>query len=100
MIKHGMKGSSAYTCDGQKYSIKPFPVSARKGFGGGDGYAAAFLYGLFCGWDIMDCLEFGSAEASMLVRSNNCSDDLPGVEEVRAFIEEEKKQFGEMVARI
>ena len=100
VIKHGMKGSSAYTCDGQKYSIKPFPVSARKGFGGGDGYAAAFLYGLFCGWDIMDCLEFGSAEASMMVRSNNCSDDLPGVEEVRAFIEEEKKQFGEMVARI
>ena len=36
----------------------------------------------------------------MMVRSNNCSDDLPGVEEVRAFIEEEKKQFGEMVARI
>ena len=93
VIKHGMKGSSAYTCDGQKYSIKPFPVSARKGFGGGDGYAAAFLYGLFCGWDIMDCLEFGSAEASMMVRSNNCSDDLPGVEEVRAFIEGERAEL-------
>ena len=34
VIKHGMKGSAAYTCDGQKYSIKPFPVDARKGFGG------------------------------------------------------------------
>ncbi len=90
VIKHGKQGSTAYTCDGKSYSIKPFPVQARKGFGGGDGYAAGFLYGLFRGWEIMECLEFGSAEASMMVRSNNCSDDLPGEAEVRAFIAEEK----------
>ena len=100
VIKHGMKGSTAYTCDGQKFSIKPFPVVARKGFGGGDGYAAGFLYGLFQGWPIQECLEFGSAEASMMVRSNNCSDDLPNEEQVRAFIKEEKEIYGEMVARV
>ena len=44
-------------------------------------------------------MEFGSAEASMMVRSNNCSDALPGPEEVHAFIKAEKEQFGEMVAR-
>lgn len=99
VIKHGMKGSAAYTRDGARYSIKPFPVSARKGFGGGDGYAAGFLYGLFCGWEMMDCLEFGSAEASMMVRSNNCSDDLPEADTVRRFIKEEKERYGEMVAR-
>ena len=100
VIKHGMKGSTAYTCDGEKFSIKPFPVQARKGFGGGDGYASGFLYGLYQGWDIIDCLEFGSAEASMMVRSNNCSDSLPGPEEVHAFIKEEKEQYGEMIARV
>lgn len=100
VIKHGMQGSTAYTADGEKYSIKPFPVKARKGFGGGDGYGAAFLYGLFSGWDIMDCLEFGSAEASMMVRSNNCSDDLPNTEEVQEFIRREKEEYGEMVARV
>jgi 5-dehydro-2-deoxygluconokinase len=100
VIKHGMQGSTAYTCDGEKYSIKPFPVQARKGFGGGDGYGAGFLYGLYQGWELQNCLEFGSAEASMMVRSNNCSDDLPGPDAVRAFIAEEKKQFGEMVARV
>ena len=100
VIKHGMKGSTAYTCDGEKYSIKPFPVTARKGFGGGDGYAAGFLYGLFKGWEMMDCLEFGTAEASMMVRSNNCSDDLPTEDMVRAFIAEEKALYGEMVARV
>lgn len=100
VIKHGMKGSTAYTCDGEKFSIKPFPVQARKGFGGGDGYGSGFLYGLYQGWDIIDCLEFGSAEASMMVRSNNCSDSLPGPQEVQAFIKEEKEQYGEMIARV
>ena len=100
VIKHGMKGSTAYTCDGQKFSIKPFPVTARKGFGGGDGYGSGFLYGLYQGWEIIDCLEFGSAEASMMVRSNNCSDSLPGPDAVHAFIKEEKEQFGEMIARV
>lgn len=99
VIKHGMQGSHAFTRDGQKFSIKPFPVTARKGFGGGDGYGSGFLYGLYQGWEIIDCLEFGSAEASMMVRSNNCSDALPGPQEVRDFIRSEKEQFGEMVAR-
>lgn len=100
VIKHGMEGSTAYTIDGRQFSIKPFPVVARKGFGGGDGYGSAFLFGLYSGWDIIDCLEFGSAEASMMVRANNCSDALPDTEEVREFIKEEKKEYGEMVARV
>lgn len=100
VIKHGMKGSTAYTCDGQSYSIKPFPVEARKGFGGGDGYGSGFLYGLYQGWEIIDCLEFGSAEASMMVSSNDCSDSLPGPEAVMEFIKEEKKLYGEMIARV
>lgn len=99
VIKHGMQGSTAYTNDGKSYSIKPFPVEARKGFGGGDGYGSGFLYGLFQGWDIARCLEFGSAEASMMVRSNNCSDSLPAASEVAEFIKDEKSRYGEMVAR-
>lgn len=100
VIKHGMQGSTAYTVDGQKFSIKPFPVKARKGFGGGDGYGSAFLYGLFSNWELIDCLEFGSAEASMMVKSNNCSDDLPSAQEVWEFIRKEKEEYGEMVARV
>lgn len=100
VIKHGMKGSTAYTNDGQHFSIKPFPVKARKGFGGGDGYSAAFLSGLFRGMEIIDCLEMGSAEASMMVRSNNCSDDLPTDEELTKFIADEKAEYGEMIARL
>ena len=99
LIKHGKEGSTAYTRDGEKYSIKPFPVEALKGFGGGDGYASAFLYGIFSGWDMIDCLEFGSAEASMMVKSHSCSEELPTTEQVREFIKEEKEKYGEMIAR-
>ena len=99
VIKHGMKGSTAYTNDGENFSIKPFPVQARKGFGGGDGYASGFLYGLYKNWEIIDCLEFGSAEASMMVRSNSSSEELPNPEAVKEFIKETKEKYGEMIAR-
>lgn len=100
VIKHGKDGSTAYTKDGSSYSIRPFPVQALKGFGGGDGYASSFLCGIFDGKSIQDCLELGSASASMLVASHGCSPDMPTEEELRAFIKKEKEEYGEMVARI
>ena len=99
VIKHGKEGSTAYTRDGESFSIKPFPVKALKGFGGGVGYAAAFLYGLFEGKEIIDCLEMGSAEAAMLVASHACSADMPTVEQLEQFIQDEKDQYGDMIAR-
>lgn len=99
VIKHGKEGSTAYTKDGKSFSIKPFPVDCLKSFGGGDGYAAGFLYGLYQGWEMTDCLEFGSAEASMMVASHSCSDDLPGPEQVQQFIRESKAKYGDMIAR-
>lgn len=100
VIKHGVEGSTAYINDGQQFSVRPFPVTARKGFGGGDGYASGLLYGLYQGWEIIDCLEFGSAEAAMMVRSNSSSHTLPVPEDVHAFIKEEKELYGEMIARV
>lgn len=99
VIKHGKDGSTAYTNDGQSYTIKPFPVKSLKGFGGGDGYASAFLCGLLENWDMIDCLEFGSASAAMLVASHACSEDMPAFEDVRSFIKAKKAEYGEMIAR-
>ncbi|MBR0577346.1 5-dehydro-2-deoxygluconokinase [Proteiniclasticum sp. BAD-10] len=97
VIKHGKQGSTAYTCQGDSFSIKPFPVKALKSFGGGDGYASAFLYGLFENWPLRDCLELGSASASMLVKSHGCSADMPSLETIRTFIAESKAEYGEDV---
>ena len=99
IIKHGKEGSTAYTNDGESYSIKPFPVKLLKSFGGGDGYASAFLYGVFEGWEIIDALEFGSASAAMLVASHACSQDMPSVDAVKEFIKQKKEEYGEMIAR-
>lgn len=100
VITHGKDGSTAYTRNGESFSIKPFPVKSLKGFGGGDGYTSAFLYGLTEGWDIIDCLEFGSASAAMLIASHACSQDMPSADEVKAFIKRKKEEFGEMIARV
>ncbi len=100
IVTHGKQGSTAYTNDGQDFSIKPFPVKLLKSFGGGDGYTSAFLYSLFEGKEIIDCLEFGSASAAMLVASHACSQDMPTVTQVEEFIAKEKEEYGEMVARV
>lgn len=100
VIKHGKEGSTAYTHDGGVYNIKPFPVKLLKSFGGGDAYASAFLYGIMEGWEVIDCLEFGSASAAMLVASHSCSDAMPKVGEIQEFIRKEKQEYGEMVARV
>ena len=99
VIKHGKEGSTAYTNDGESYNIKPFPIKLLKSFGGGDGYASSFLYGLLEGFEIIDALEFGSASASLLVASHACSQDMPTVQAVKDFIKKEKEEYGEMIAR-
>lgn len=100
VIKHGKQGSTAYTGDGCAYSIRPFPVKALKGFGGGDGYASAFLWGLLNGEELPQCLELGSASASMLVAAHGCSPFMPTEPQLRAFIRSEKEAYGEMIARV
>lgn len=100
VIKHGKEGSTAYTNDGNHYSIKPFPVKLLKSFGGGDGYASAFLYGLLKGLDIIDCLELGSASAAMLVASHACSQDMPNFNSLKEFIADSKSKYGDMIARV
>jgi 5-dehydro-2-deoxygluconokinase len=100
VVTHGKDGSTAYTNSKEKFSIKPFPVKSLKGFGGGDGYTSAFLYGITEKWDIIDCLEFGSASAAMLIASHACSQDMPSTDKIHQFIKEEKEKYGEMIARI
>lgn len=86
IIKHGKEGSCCYLNDGKAYQVRTFPVKMLKGFGGGDGYASAFLYSLFNGKSIPQALEFATASASMLVSAHSCSAAMPGVSDVEAFI--------------
>ena len=97
VVKHGKLGASVYTRDGGRFSVKPFPTDVMKSFGGGDGFASAFLYSLLEGHDIPRALEFASASASMLVSAHSCSEAMPTVSEIEAFIAEKKAVYGEDV---
>ncbi|MBR3494066.1 MAG: 5-dehydro-2-deoxygluconokinase [Clostridia bacterium] len=97
VIKHGKSGSHAYSREGGSWDVKPFPVTALKGFGGGDGYASSFLHALMAGRSLADALERGSASAAMLVASHACSKDMPTEAALDAFIEAEKAKCGTVV---
>jgi 5-dehydro-2-deoxygluconokinase len=86
VIKHGKDGSIAYTRDGLNHKGSIFPAKVIKTFGAGDSYAAGFLYGLMQGWDISDCMAFGGAAASIVISSHSCSDAMPTVDQVKAYI--------------
>lgn len=99
IIKHGKDGSRAYTEEGI-FSVRPFPVTQLKGFGGGDGYASAFLNGLLEGLPMEESLEMASASAAMLVASHACSQDMPDMNAVKAFIAEKKAVSGNIVTKV
>lgn len=97
IIKHGKKGSIAYTVDGKKFKVTPFPIKTLKSFGGGDAYASAFLYGLLEGWKVEEALDFGNASASLLVGSHSCSDAMPRADRIREYMNKCKREYGEML---
>ncbi len=100
IIKHGKEGSVAYLNDGKSYKVRPFPVKMLKGFGGGDGYASAFIFSLLRGRSIPDALEFATASASMLVSAHSCSAAMPTEEAVQRFIQESKAKYGGVVEEL
>ena len=87
----------AYLDDGRSFKVKPFPVEMLKGFGGGDGYASAFIYSLMAGKSIEDALEFATASASMLVSAHSCSAAMPTAAEIEGFISENTPKAGRVV---
>ncbi|MGR3766008.1 5-dehydro-2-deoxygluconokinase [Rossellomorea sp. NS-SX7] len=90
VIKHGEKGSIAYTKDGQSVESPIFPANVIKTFGAGDSYAAGFIYGLMQDWNLPDAMEFGSAAAAIVISSHSCSDAMPTVDQVKEFIHDSK----------
>ena len=88
VIKHGKYGSRAYLADGRSFTVKPFPIDFLKATGGGDAYSSAFLSALLKGLPIEQCLERGTASASLAVAATNCSDALPTEETLVNFIED------------
>lgn len=91
VIKHGVKGSYAYTKSGELYRAQAYKTKVLKTFGAGDSYASAFLYALISGKDIETALKYGSASASIVVSKHSSSEAMPTVEEIEALIKKNEK---------
>ncbi|MFV0504832.1 MAG: 5-dehydro-2-deoxygluconokinase [Lachnospirales bacterium] len=91
VIKHGKDGSVVSTACGERIKIKPIPIKLLKSFGGGDGYASFFIYGLLEKMNIKDIMFYSSASASMLVSAHSCSEAMPTFEDIQNFIDEQLK---------
>ncbi len=92
VIKHGKKGSIAYTADKKAYKVESYRIKLLKSFGGGDAYGSAFVYGLLSGWSVADSLQHGTAHAAMVVASHSCSNAMQTVAQIDAFMKEHKDE--------
>ena len=100
IIKHGKEGSFGFVKGDGTYRVRPFPTKLLKSFGGGDGYASSFLYGLINGYDLHDCFTMATASASMLVASHACSADMPTLPALLSYKSEGVARHGETVSRM
>ncbi|MEI5994430.1 5-dehydro-2-deoxygluconokinase [Candidatus Enterococcus mansonii] len=89
VIKHGVKGSYAYTKNGESYQAGSYKTQVLKTFGAGDSYAAAFLYALSTGKDIETALKYGSASAAIVVSKHSSSEAMPTAQEIEQLILEQ-----------
>ncbi|WP_054943312.1 5-dehydro-2-deoxygluconokinase [Paenibacillus ihuae] len=86
VIKHGGSGSISYTADGLSHRSGIFPAKVLKTFGAGDSYASAFIHSLMHGDSVSEAMRRGSASASIVISRHSCSDAMPTLEELEAFL--------------
>ena len=88
IIKHGKKGSIAYTAHKKAYKVDSYHIKLLKSFGGGDAYGSAFIYGLIENWTIDKALQHATAHAAMVVASHSCSNAMQTAEQIDTFIQD------------
>jgi 5-dehydro-2-deoxygluconokinase len=67
-------------------SLPNCPVKVVSTIGAEDGFAAGFLYGLVRGLRLGECLRYGNAGAAIVVSRVSCSDAMPYLKELNAFL--------------
>ncbi len=86
IIKDGPKGSICYRKGEEPIRCGIIKTKAIKTFGSGDAYAAGLLYGLCNGFTFLDAMKFGSACASITLRTVSCAEGMPYPEQVNQYL--------------
>ena len=85
IVKHGENGCTAYQ-KGRNISGEIFPVEAQKPFGAGDAFAGNLLHALLNEYTLQDAVMMGAAAAAINVSARNCSEAMPTMDELLAFM--------------
>ena len=85
IIKYGEDGCKAYQ-SGERFQTAIFPVEAKKPFGAGDAFAGNLLHALLNQYSLQDAVAMGSAAAAMNVSGTSCSEAMPDLESLLAFM--------------
>jgi len=88
-ITLGARGSITFA-DGEVISCPAFPVETMDTTGAGDVFHGGYLYGLLQKWPLKDTIQFASAVAAMKCRKLGGRAGIPGLAEVRQFLEERR----------
>lgn len=88
VIKRGSEGSAAYLASGDAILAGIVPTKVQKTFGAGDAFAAGFITALLHGKDIKTALIHGSGTASIVISGTDCTDAMPGYEQLLQYLEE------------
>ena len=83
--KLGSRGVEAHTRN-ESYSALPYPMRVTCAIGGGDGFATGFLYALYKGQPLQECLRYGNAAAAVVVSRISCADSMPRLEELEGLL--------------
>ncbi len=86
IVKYGEAGCKAYS-EGQQTDVAIFPVEAKKPFGAGDAFAGNLLHAVLNGYSLNDAIAMGSAAAAINVAGTSCSEAMPSMPELLAFME-------------
>ncbi|WP_371924985.1 5-dehydro-2-deoxygluconokinase [Halobacillus sp. A1] len=82
VVKHGVKGSRAFTDDGEVIEGTIYKTKVLKTFGAGDSFASGFIYAMKKDKGIKEALQYGSAAASIVVSKHSSSDAMPTVADI------------------
>ncbi|MCY0863537.1 MAG: 5-dehydro-2-deoxygluconokinase [Sulfobacillus sp.] len=66
-----------------------YPVVVMNTLGAGDGFGAAYVYGLTQQWSAVDRLQFASAAAAIVVSRHSCSEAMPRREEIEQLLRQQ-----------
>lgn len=91
VAKRGRQGVLYFGPEGDR-EFPAFSVNVLNTLGAGDGFGAAYTFGLLQGWPVEQRLEYASAAGAIVVSRHSCSEAMPTRAETEQFVALQKKE--------